>query len=262
MKEPGIIYPRRIIRLLILLCGAGLLFSALLLFSDSREYAAGEAAYEEMRLLGAAPSRNQQTDKGGEGQPEKIIDFPSLAEINEDITGWLFAPKQGIDYPVVQGGDNDFYLRRLFTGESNKLGSIFMDYRNQRDFSDKNTLIYGHNMRDGSMFAALTKYQDQSYYEEFPAMELYTPGGNFALHWFAGMVVDGDYESVRRDFENEEDFLRYTEELQEASDFTAPILIEGGERIITLCTCSYQYNNARYALFGKLIPRPAAAEGE
>lgn len=158
-----------------------------------------------------------------------------------------------MDYPVVQGKDNDHYLGRLFTGERNKLGSIFLDYRNNSDFSDKNTVIYGHNMKDGSMFSSLTKYKDQSYYDEFPATLLYTPDGDITVEWFAGGTVDGDYESIRFDFKDDRDFESYVQSLRSKSTFVSDTAVTAEDRIVTLCTCSYEFDNARYALYGKQV---------
>ncbi|PYG84308.1 sortase B [Ruminiclostridium sufflavum DSM 19573] len=235
-----------ILRILAALCAVGILSSAFILFSDRREYAKGDAAYLKISLFKESPEA-----QAGEGNSS--VDFTLLEKINKDVVGWLASEGTEIDYPVVQGKDNDFYLSHLFTGESNKLGSIFMDYRNHKDFSDKNTIIYGHNMKNGSMFSALTKYKAQSYYDSFPTMLLYTPAGNFSVEWFAGIVTDGNYESVRLDFKDENDFKSYINSLKEKSTFEANTLVEADDRIITLCTCSYEFDNARYALFGKLI---------
>ena len=167
--------------------------------------------------------------------------------------GWFSIKGTKIDYPVTRGKDNYFYLNHLFTGERNIMGSIFMDYRNNGDFSDKNTIIYGHNMKNGSMFSFLTKYKNQHKLKTFANMILYTPGGNFSIKPFAGIIVDGKYESVRFDFEDNYDFQNYISSIKKKSTFESDIIVQGDDRIITLCTCSYEFNNARYVLFGKLI---------
>jgi len=258
--------PRRILHILMILCIIGILISAFFLWKDSREYAEGEAAYQELRLIressessadqAGAPLQTTGKASSEENQTEQTngIDFSSLENINSDVVGWLFAEGTEIDYPVVRGEDNDFYLHHLFTGERNKLGSIFMDYRNHSDFSDKNTIIYGHNMKDNSMFSSLTNYKNQSYYDEFPTMLLYTPAGDFTIELFAGLVVEGTYESVQLDFKDNSDFQDYIDELKKNSTFESSTLIKPDDRIVTLCTCSYEFNNARYALYGKLTP--------
>lgn len=260
--------PRRTLRLLMALCAAGFLLSAFVLFSDNREYAEGNASYRQIRLIresseaagapppvsGGAPAGAARDGRAGG------VDFAALKKINPDVAAWLTAEGTGIDYPVVRGTDNEYYLRHLFTGRQNKLGAIFMDYRNRADFSDRNTVIYGHNMKDGSMFASLTKYKSQSYYKSFPTMILYTPGGNFKVELFAGTAVDGNRESVRFAFKDERDFQSYIASLKKGSTFKSGTLVKAGDRIVTLCTCSYEFNNARYAVYGKLTPVGESAQ--
>lgn len=185
MEEPVKPGSHRTLHILMLLCTPGILGSALFLFSDSREYAKGDAAYQQLQMTWEASEPSADQDSAplhtvGEASEEKQethingVNFLSLEAINPDVVGWIAAEGTEIDYPVVRGKDNDFYLRHLFMGEQNKLGSIFMDYRNHSDFSNKNTIIYGHNMKDGSMFSSLIKYKDQHYYDKFPTMQLYT----------------------------------------------------------------------------------------
>lgn len=257
---------RWILHVLMALCAAGVLYSALILTSDNREYAEGDAAYQQVRQIRKSqePAGDQSNippqDTNGVSIEEKpneqadSVDFSALEKISPDVVAWLTSEGTGIDYPVVLGTDNDYYLRHLFTGERNKLGAIFMDYRNHGDFSDKNTILYGHNMKDGSMFSSLTKYKAQSYYDSFPAMVLYTPSGDFKIELFAGIIVDGNQESVRFDFKDDQDFQNYIDSLKKASSFKSDTAVTADDRIITLCTCSYEFNNARYALFGKLTP--------
>lgn len=248
------------------LCAAGILYSAFILISDNQEYAEGDAAYQQVRQIreSSGPVSDQTNappqDTNGVSTEEKpneqtdSVDFSALEKINPDVVAWLTSEGTEIDYPVVLGTDNDYYLRHLVTGERNKLGAIFMDYRNHGDFSDRNTILYGHNMKDGSMFSSLTKYKDQSYYDSLPAMVLYTPGVDFKIELFAGIIVDGNQESVRFDFKDAQDFQSYVDSLKKASSFESNTVVTADDRIITLCTCSYEFNNARYALFGKLTP--------
>ena len=200
------------------------------------------------------PESPADQKKSPEKEQTNETDFAALAKINPDLVGWLSSADQKIDYPVVQGKDNEFYLKHMFTGEQNKLGTIFMDYRNEKDFSAKNTIIYGHNMQDGSMFSSLIKYQQQEYYEKFPSLVLATPAGNYKLELFAGFIVDGSYPAVRLDFQNDNGFSSYIAELKKRSDFQSEVQVAAAERIITLATCSYEFDNARYTVYGKLTP--------
>lgn len=227
------------------LCLIAIVVFSVLLIQSKREYAAGDAAYEELQM----PETS--------AEPEKI-DFAFLASINPDVVGWIRSGGGAIDYPIVQGDDNGYYLTHLFNGRSNKLGSIFMDYRNSGDFSDSATIVYGHNMKNGSMFSSLTSYKQQSYYDAFPELTLYTPSGNYTVALFAGIIADGNYEFARFRFGSDADFLRYVENLRKQSTFDSETTIVAGDRIIVLSTCTYEFNNARYAVFGKLIPITSA----
>lgn len=247
-----------LLRLLMGVCLLGVLISVYILFVSQREYARGDAAYAQVRTL---MEERQETEFGSESDLEipvvkeaKQVDFNALRQINEDAVAWITEEEGVIDYPVVQGKDNDYYLKHLFTGQKNKLGSLFVDYRTPGDFSGKSTVLYGHNMKDGSMFASLTNYKDQAYYDERSVMQLYTPEGSYSIEFFAGIVADGDYEFLRLDFNDDRDFLAYIGDLKAESTFQSEVEVKAEDRIVALCTCSYEFNNARYALIGKLIP--------
>ncbi len=182
------------------------------------------------------------------------IDFDALRAINPNVVGWILSEGNMISYPVVQGEDNSYYLTHLFNGEQNKLGSVFIDFRSSGDFSDQNMVLYGHNMKDGSMFSALANYADQSYYDRFPTMALYTPEGNYTVELFAGILTDGQGGLICRSFGGDEEFQDYVDLLTASSTFSCDVSVVPGDRIVTLCTCSYAYDDARYLLFGKLIP--------
>jgi sortase B len=241
-----------ILRAMMALCVAGIVLFGVLLICSNREYSKGDAVYDQVKLALHNDSTGPADDEASKMSSK--MDFTTLKEINDDVVGWIFAEGSSIDYPVVLGENNEYYLSHLFNGERNKLGSLFMDYRNNGDFSDKNTVIYGHNMKDGSMFSSLTKYKDQSYYDSFPTMGLYTPDGNFTIELFAGIVSDGNYEFVRFKFEDDVDFQGYINSLKGKSTFESNTVVKPDDRIVTLCTCSYEFNNARYALYGKLTP--------
>ena len=190
------------------------------------------------------------------------VDFAVLQAQNPDIVGWIYSEGTVINYPILQGVDNQQYLRRLYDGTKSTLGSIFLDFRNLADFSDLNSLIYGHNIRSGQMFASLSSYREQEYYEEHPVMWLLTPDADYRIDLIAGMVVPSDSEVY--------EIYSYPEELQAGLEYVlSHSTFDAGEvdaaavdRIVTLSTCSYDYNDARYVVIGCLQevarPEPAA----
>lgn len=144
------------------------------LFQIWEEYHEAGEEYDTLKQFVKEPeNRSDETeeDNSDSEELENIIDFESLKRINPDIVAWLKIEAAGIDYPVVQGEDNEHYLHYTFRGEANIAGSIFMDYRNQAELTDERVILYGHNMRDGSMFAAL---KDLEIIKE-PVAVLYTP---------------------------------------------------------------------------------------
>lgn len=236
----------------------GIVFFGILLLRSNREYSKGDAVYEQVKSVlrneDTGIKKSAESDYVTVSKTSSKMNFATLKKINKDVVGWIMAEGRDIDYPIVLGEDNEYYLSHLFNGEQNKLGSLFMDYRNNGSFSDKNTVIYGHNMKDGSMFSSLTKYKDQGYYDSFPTMILYTPDGDFVIEFFAGIVADGNYEFIHFKFTDDVDFQDYINSLKGESTFKSNIIVKSHDRIITLCTCSYEFNNARYALYGKLTP--------
>lgn len=182
------------------------------------------------------------------------VDFDILRGVNSQITAWITGCGGSIHYPVVQGGDNVFYLNHLIDRSENKNGSIFMDCRNVSDFTDRNTFIYGHNMRNGAMFAALANYGSQQYYNDHPALTLVTPEGTYSLQVFSGYVTPGTSDSYQMEYVDDADFQAYLDRVQSQSDFTPMVSVDASDRIVTLSTCTYDYEDARYVLHCKLVP--------
>ncbi len=178
--------------------------------------------------------------------------FDLLKTVNEDVCAWILQEGSSIDYPVAHGSDNEYYLHHLYTGEKNKLGCIFMDFRNSADFSDKNTVLYGHNMKNGSMFHSITDYKDPDVYLTRPTMTLYTPDGTYLIELFAGDVVSVNSQFLQFNFDTDEDFLDYVAQLRQNSTFESDVEMTAKDQMIMLCTCSYEFTGARYVLAGKL----------
>lgn len=178
------------------------------------------------------------------------VDFESLRKENPDVIGWLYCADTKINYPVVQGEDNEYYLHRLLDGTSNASGTLFLDYRNEADLSDWNSVIYGHNMKNKTMFGSVTGYKKQAYYDEHPEMYLLTPERDYLIKLVAGVVTKSDSD-VFNEF-NPSDGERATllQNWLDASTFVSQIEPNPNDRFITLSTCSYEYSNARFVLIG------------
>lgn len=180
------------------------------------------------------------------------IDFNALLQENADIVGWLYCPDSPINYPVVQSEDNEYYLRRLINGEWNISGSLFMDYRNNPLNMDWNTVIYGHNMKNDSMFGTLPSYCSQDYYEQHPIIYFLTPETDYKIELLSGFVTPSNSE-LYNIYLSESDRTQVLSDILNSSDFTPQIEFEENERLFTLSTCSYEYDTARYVVIGKMI---------
>jgi sortase B len=164
----------------------------------------------------------------------------------------LYAKDTVINYPVVQTKDNDYYLNHLFNRERNKCGCIFMDAANRSDFSSPNTILYGHHMRNGSMFGSLEKYKDKKYYKKHKTLLLMTKEKKYVIKIYAGYLCSQNGDAWRMDFTDEEDWNTWVQLGIDRSTFKNDIVPEYDDHVVTLSTCAYDFKNARYVLHGIL----------
>lgn len=179
------------------------------------------------------------------------IDFGQLLARNEDVVGWLYCPDTVLNYPVVKGENNDEYLHADLDGNYLKSGSLFVDYRSGWPGEDYNHIIYGHSMKNGTMFRMLLKYRDQAYYDAHPILYYLTPGGNYELELFAGRTVLSNDNIYSFDL-TKEGILELAKEYQKHSDFKNDVALSEEDIIVTLSTCSYENDDARYIALGRL----------
>ena len=180
------------------------------------------------------------------------VDFAALRSKNSDVIGWIYGPGTVINYPVVKGTDNEFYLTHMFDGRENKCGSIFMDSLNESDFSNANSVLHGHHMKNGTMFASLMKYESQSYYDSHPVFWLTTPEKSYRVEIFSGFVTSVDSEVWQLSFATEEEHQKWLDKMEADSAFESEIKPSVNDHILTLSTCSYEYDDARFVVLGIL----------
>jgi len=201
-----------------------------------------------------------ENETNGDEYPEYVedpwvpyVDFEVLSERFPGIVGWIRLDGTQLDYPIVQGTDNNFYLGHLPDRTRHRSGSIFMDFRNEPDFSDRNTLIYGHMSRTDDMFGALKHYRTQAFFDQNPVMYIHTPETDFQLVIFAGYIVDSGVESPTIRFRDDESFEEYIASIRRRSEFRSDVEVTAQDRIVSLCTCQYDFDNARLVIVGKLV---------
>lgn len=250
------------------LCGALLIGSGCMLGSELRAYRQSSNAYDEIAALVQMPEETVPETKGGEAsfptedetaeEPAAVlptVDFTALREAAPNVIGWLMQEDTAINYPITQTEDNDYYLTHLYDGTYNKAGCLFSDYENRADFSDRSTIVYGHNMRDGSMFASLNQYRKQSYYEAHPTMTLLTPEGGYVVELFAAFNASpkesGKNDSPwRLDFESDADFTVWLSAMTSRSLIQTETAVTASDKVLTLSTCNG--SGDRFIVMGKL----------
>ena len=184
------------------------------------------------------------------------IDFSYLKEQNEDIIGWITVDGTIIDYPILYDSSNMlYYLKHNYAGTATDYGSIFVLSENADDFTDFNTLVYGHNMLDGKMFAQLHKFRNSSFFDEHGQILIYTPDRKLTYQVFAAYRTDNLNIIVNNDFSTEALQEAYIERIYTHTDFALfkpEYLVSASDRIITLSTCIGN-PDYRYVVQGVLV---------
>ena len=166
-----------------------------------------------------------------------------LFNINSEYKFWINISNSNIDYPVVQGIDNDFYLSHNFNKEKNISGSLFIDYQNNID-DDKNIVIYWHNMKNNTMFNNLNFFKEKDFFNN-NIITITRNGRVYKYNVFSVYVIPEEEVSFNMGFSDENDYLRYMDELSSKSYFKKDIEFDSSKDMITLVTCSYEYDGAR-----------------
>ena len=229
----------------------------------SMEYKKGEETYAEAESLAELPDFSQLPPPQPEEPPaqeEKPVyvdpyadalremDFAALREVNSDVLGWILVPGTPISYPLVQGDDNQYYLNHTWKKWNSVVGSIFLECQNSPDLSDFHTIIYGHRMNNGSMFASLKHYKKQSYWKQHPCVYITDDNGTHKYDIFAAYEVSTQGTTYQIGFsgdQSRQDFLDYC---------VGQSVIETGitphvyDQILTLSTCTGHGHATRWVV--------------
>lgn len=228
-KKKSSVFPA----ILLLLCTGLLLVSLWQLYTRYREYKKGSEEYRE--LLEAV----QLSPKDGEQLYR--VSLEELKRQNPDTVAWIQIPDTRICYPVMQTVNDEYYLDHTFSGQVHKAGSIFMEALNTPDFTDVNTVLYGHNMRDGSMFAGLSRYRDGEYRRKHPNVYVELEDGMHVYEIFACYETRVGSEAYEILFDGEEEIAEWIKRMKKAS-YDTGVDPDPGDRILTLSTCAKSEN--------------------
>lgn len=181
---------------------------------------------------------------------DQMLKFAPLLEVNPDIVGWIRIDETNIDYPILQADDNEFYLRRNYKYENNIAGSIFMDFRNVLDGKqDQNLIVYGHRMRNGTMFADLDKFTDREFFYGKREFLFETLHAQYEVEIFSVYQTTTDFNYIRTDFSNNEDYVDFLKSLKQRSMYPSSVNLTEDTVILTLSTCDYELDADR----GRLV---------
>ncbi len=190
---------------------------------------------------------------------ERMLKVKKLQKENDDIVGWLEIEDTNINYPVLQGDDNEFYLNRNYKKEKSEKGSIFLDAKYNWNIPSNNLLIYGHNIINGLMFQDLLKYESQDFYKKHPNIKFTTEKDDKEyeiISVFKSRVYYKAEKNVFRyyDFINakkEEDYMEFVKNAKKASIYDTETTAKYGDELITLVTCSYHIEDGRFVVIGR-----------
>lgn len=215
-------------------------------------YQKGKSEYSKIRALAI---ETKKAEKNGEEEEVFSVRFDELKKVNPDTVGWIrFHPEPSvINYPIVKGKNNEEYLYKTFSANENTVGAIFMDVSNNAEFMDKNTLIYGHWMRDGSMFRHLEDYQKQEFWENNPFFYIYTPDGKVRTYQiYSCEIVKETSDTYRTMFDSQEAFQKFIADTKELSLYDTGIEVGEEKQVVSLSTCTSDGDENRIVVRGVL----------
>ena len=200
----------------------------------------------------------ENTEKLNE-ETERMLQVKELQAQNADIVGWLEIENTNINYPVLQGTDNSYYMTHNYKKEKSKNGSIFLDANYNWNIPSNNLLIYGHNLGNGMMFQELLKYENESFYQEHPVIRFTTAEEDTEYEIISAFKSRVYYKSEKNVFryyfflnsESEEEYNQFVKNAKNASIYPIDVTASYGDQLITLSTCSYYVEDGRFAVVGR-----------
>jgi len=245
---------------LLIVFAATFVFSAYKLYDIYSKYKQGRDEYTSIFEYAYIPPDSVQiTDAadatdGDKAEPKAVplVDYRALKEINPDYIGWIDIPGSSISYPIVVGGADNYYLKHTFKKAYNEAGCIFLDYRTS-DFNSRHVVIYGHRMRDGSMFAGLGKYLDPVFYADNKEIHIYTNTELLVYEIFSVREVYTDDSCYNLNFADNKAFGTWLGQMKSSSLYETELNPVDSKGIITLSTCVTGNREKRCVVQAQLV---------
>ncbi len=250
---------RKIIALICL--GLGLTCGAIGIYKYIEEKNAGkeyEKLQQEVVREEPKPVEEPEPEPETESTVEIPIDFAALQQQNPDVYAWIQVPGTEVDYPILQSSnDNTYYLNHTIDGEEKKEGAIFTENYNTKTFEDPNTVIYGHDMKNGSMFQSIHKYMDRSFFDNNRDIVIYMPDQILHYKIFAAYLTDNKHLLMNYNFWSKDEYQQYLNSIFSMRDMNAFIdtstEVTTEDKIITLSTCYAGISTQRYLVQAVLV---------
>lgn len=261
---------RKILTLVLILIS---LASMGMFLKNRQESAVGSSSYTQALALATSTDKKNETPPPTEAAPEasaeplwipapieedphiqalEAIDLEALRAVNPDVIGWIRIPDTDVDYPLMQGTDNDYYLNHTWDSQKSIVGSIFLEYQNSPDLTDHNTMVYGHNMDNGSMFASLRYYQDENYWKAHPYVYILSDAGIYRYEIFSFYTTEVEGNAYGLEFATDRIKTLFLNEICRDSVVKTQIRPEITDRILTLSTCSGIGYSTRWVVHARL----------
>lgn len=218
---------------------------------------------EESNLLNTIEIHENEEQEEVLEQTERMLKVKKLQEENKDVVGWIEIEGTNINYPVLQGVDNEYYMNHNYKKEKSKNGSIFLTKDYDWSIPSSNLLIYGHNFNNGTMFQSLLKYADENFYKQHPIIRFTTAEEDSKYEIISVFKSRVYYKSEKNVFryyyfvnaKTEEEYNEFIKNAKKASLYDIDATAKYGEQLITLSTCSYHVEDGRFAVIGRKISR-------
>lgn len=224
---------RMINNILLIICIFIFCISTWKLYGYYRSYKKAKDTYSKIAKENVKISKN-----------ERKIDFKKLKSQNQDIAGWIYIRGTTIDYPIVQGKDNEEYLHQDFNKKKSSSGTIFLDNNCKKDFTSDNNIIYGHHMKNGTMFAQLLKFREKSFLKKHNEIMIFTPDRTIHLKVISAYAQKAQ-NKIPVTFANDKQKKAYIKKIESMSEQTIKTYRINDSHIYTFVTCSYEGEDNR-----------------
>ena len=237
-------------------CVAVFIYSAYALFGIFMGYHQNRqvlADAQEIYYELSGEEKEEKELKEGEIRPQ----FTDLQSINTDIVGWVSIEDTKINYPILQATNNEEYLNQNYKGDHSIAGSVFMDYRLDITSNSPNMILYGHRMKDGTMFEGLTNFLDKDFFDNHQVIKFDTLYESYDAEIFSVYQTTTDFDYIQTEFTSDKEYSLLLDEIQQKSLYEKDIHLDRDDQIITLSTCDYKLNpnTGRLVVHAKLVKK-------